>query len=312
MILAADLHLRRSRPRARKDDYRAAQERKFRHILELTQGSPPLLVAGDFFHVAEPGEELLAWVIRLLKEYGVRPVVVPGQHDLPGHSLEQAHRCGLAVLAAAGVVELLVNPQFPTIHGDCMIEGVPYGLEPEQLLPSDDELFYQVILWHHMVINEVPIWPGQVADKAHSLLRKYPQFDLIVTGDNHESFAMAETADLVKVVAEGRAPRWLINPGSMMRSRSDQIDHEPCVYRWEDGKVERLLLLFEDDVWDWAVLEEEKTVAQAGPNPFVHKLGHDWEGGLSFERNLEDTMAAEKTRPEVVEIVRACTTEEIR
>src|SRR5512135_2401330 len=107
MIMCSDLHLRTTTPRARTDDYMAAQERKFRFILEQAQKSPPLLVAGDFFHTPRPEEGLLRWTIDLLKEYDVRPVVVPGQHDMPYHSLDKMGEYGLGVLEAAGVIRLV-------------------------------------------------------------------------------------------------------------------------------------------------------------------------------------------------------------
>jgi len=306
MILAADLHLRATRPRCRKDDYRAAQERKLRFILDLARQSPPLLVAGDFFHVARPGEELLAWVIGLLDEYNVVPVVVPGQHDLPGHSLEQLHRSGVGVLEAAGAVNLIIDPKSPLWlpylyadldNTDMYVHGCPYGTEPSKTVTGHPG----VLLWHHMVINEVPIWPGQVADKAHSLLRKYPQFNLIVTGDNHESFAIAGAN-------RPGAPfkhQWIINPGSMMRMTAAQTGHRPCVYGWNNGKVKHHPLPVEDDVFDLTELEEAKG-KDARIQAFVDRLESRWEAGLSFQKNLEEFLRANPVDAETEALVRGC------
>ena len=322
MILAADLHLRRTRPRARKDDYHAAMERKFRFTLELAQKSPPLLIAGDFFEVPKPGEAMLRWVIDLLTEYGVFPFVVPGQHDLPGHSLELLHESGLGVLAAAGVVELLTdgkpywlpdhheiaNPYVPAkvTPYNIYIHGYPYGTIPDTTvvgLPG-------VLLWHHMVINQ-PLWPGQVADKAESILTKYPQFDLIVTGDNHQSFIIAQRCmpDVTHFPKDSRDTnfRYLVNPGSMMRSTSAQVDHKPCVYRYEDGSVQAIFLPIEEDVWDMDVVEHDK-VKDIRIQACVDKLaGYDLaEMGLSFIDNLNLLLKSQQVGKETERLLWSC------
>ncbi len=260
MIFAADLHIRRTPPRARIDDYFQAQERKFRFILEQAQASPPLLVAGDFFHQSRPGPYLEQWAINLLREYDVRPIVVPGQHDLPGHSLEQILDSGLGVLAAAGLIELLTDPRlfYQGKWNDLWlsITGVPYGLSP---IDSITPTINNILLWHRMVINE-PLWPGQEADKAPALLRKYPQFDIIVTGDNHTTFAIAETQKLEpgKNYDIDKCQRWIINPGSMMRMTAAQTEHRPCIFKWESEKLEQIFLPIEQDVFDLSELEQAK------------------------------------------------------
>lgn len=316
MILAADLHLRRNRPRARVDDYWLAQETKLRYTLRLGQESPPLLIAGDFFNQPRPGPFLERWVIELLKEYGIRPIVVPGQHDLPERSLGQLPDSGLGVLAAAGVIELLGIPRPGEDHSmshqaqcgpfgerpwggrdgpiNFAINGWPYDKQLQPVIGG-----FTVLLWHHMVINSEPLWPGQVADKADSILLKLPQFDLILTGDNHQTF----------VKACGRPywnkDRWLINPGSMMRMTTAQINHRPCVFKWESNEVEQIFLPIQANVFDLTQLEvkerdDDRILV------FVESLDKQWQAGFSYERSLEDFMKIQRTKPEVQFLVRKC------
>jgi DNA repair exonuclease SbcCD nuclease subunit len=291
MILAADLHLRRTTPRARTDNFFETMGRKFRFILKQAQASPPLLVAGDFFHTPRPGEGLLRWVIDLLREYKVKPIVVPGQHDLPGHSLEQIGESGLGVLAAAGVIQLLTREQFlgPGYH----IEAAAYGVTPRNK-KRQEPCHLNILLWHHMVINE-SLWPGQEADKAPAILRKYPQFDLIVTGDNHTSFT----------TMNGSTKRWLVNPGSMMRMTAAQVNHLPHVFKYENGVVTPITIPIEPDVLDLAELEAVKDKDER-ISAFVDRLSSQWEAGLSFEKNVEKFFQTNKTDPEVVALVWRC------
>ena len=54
-------------------------------------------------------------------------------------------------------------------------------------------------------------------DMAGTFLRKN-KFDLIVSGDNHQSFTHKE------------GNRLLINCGSLMRNKIDQVNHKPCIW----------------------------------------------------------------------------------
>jgi DNA repair exonuclease SbcCD nuclease subunit len=251
-------------------------------------------VAGDFFDQPRPGPFLERWVIELLKEYDIRPVVVPGQHDMPGHSLDQLSDSGLGVLAAARVIDLMSdvdNFRQWSIHS---IYGQPYGTQVDLksgIDPHPDGS--RILLWHHMVINK-PLWPGQEADKAPAILCKYPQFDIIAVGDNHTTFAIA--------APDGR---WLINPGSMMRMTAAQVGHRPCVFKWENGKLEQIFLPIAPDVLDLTDLERAKE-KDSRITAFVESLDKQYEIGLGYEKNLEEHMKINRTSSEVQKIVWEC------
>jgi hypothetical protein len=315
MILCADTHLRSTRPRARIDDYFAAQERKFRFILEQAQASPPLLIAGDLLNAARPGEGLLRWLIDLLHEYEVVPVVVPGQHDLPGHSLDQIKNSGLGVLAAAGVIWLASDPTqiwwvgsefFMNWCDRTAVVGVPYGMDPPQI-DWCGATIPKILLWHHMVINE-PLWPGQEADNVHSILKKYPQFDLIVTGDNHQTIiCIPGQNSTVGRRFVHHQNSILVNPGSTMRMTASQVEHQPCVFRYqpETGHLSQLFLPIEPDVFDLSELEAAKD-KDSRVTAFVEGLDSRWEAGLSFEKGLEEFFKANDTDPEVQKLIWRC------
>jgi len=302
MILTADWHLRRTTPRARVDNFFSSMEKKVRFILTLAQKSPPLLVAGDFFHHPKPGPFLEQWIINLLNEYKVKPIVVPGQHDLPSHSLARIQDSGLGVLCAAGAIELMLGESLGVCQSSSnyTIVGVPYGEFPPEDIKFGRDDKKRILLWHHMVINEKPLWPGQVADKATTILRKYGKlFNLIVTGDNHQTFT-----NVVK--KKGMMPNcWLINPGSIMRTTISQFDHKPCVYKYESDKIEQILLPIDDDVFD---LNEINTTKQKDERimAFVDGLNDEWEASLSFEKNLEMFFQANSVKKEVKELIWKC------
>jgi len=298
MILTADLHLRRNPPRARTDDYTTAQERKLRFILKQAQTSQPLLVAGDFFHQSRPGEGMLRWVIDLLREYKVKPICVPGQHDLPGHSLEQIGESGLGVLAAAGVIQLLCNDFLYDDDHRLSLFGQAFGSFDFDIKFLRSDTNTKILLWHHMVINN-ELWPGQEADKATAILRKYKQFNLIITGDNHQSFMVSPSSDL-----DGKE-KLLINPGSMMRMTATQVDHKPCVFKWEQGKLEQIFLPIEENVLDLTELEQTKE-RDGRISAFVERLNTQHEIGLDFQKNLEIHLQTNEIKENVKKIIWEC------
>ena len=221
--------------------------------------------------------------------------MAPGQHDLPNHNLKMIRESSLGVLAAAGVIYLLTDPNIPLI--DAMenplphysIFGCPFGTSPPDWKLSGEDLIH-VLAWHHMVVND-PLWPGQEADKALAILRNYPQFDLIVSGDNHQSFAIADPKG-----------RWLVNPGSLMRMTTAQVDHRPCIFKWDNGKLEQIFLPIEENVLDLSVADIPKDKAGRF-GAFVEQLQGGKEIGISFDDNLKQYFNENPEEPLVQELV---------
>jgi predicted phosphodiesterase len=101
---------------------------------------------------------------------------------------------------------------------------------------------------HTYACKQGNVWYDPDSVSSKTLLRKAKQFDLIITGHNHDSF-------VIKV-----GGRLLVNPGSIMRSTTKQINHKPRVYLWydEDNHVEPVFLPIEKNVLSTEVIEEKK------------------------------------------------------
>lgn len=296
MILAADSHARNAIPRARRDDFMAAQERKWRFKLELARRSPPLIEAGDLFDQARSDQELEQRLISLFREYQVEILCIPGQHDLPDHSLKQYRRSSMAVLEAAGVIRVLTKDRGPIIHmNGWAFWGCAWGEEPDETMV--DWKRRNMLIWHKMVTSD-PLWPGQELVQPGRLLRLYPQYDVMVTGDNHGT--------IVKRVKDGGRDgkgRILINPGSMMRQTAIQVDHQSCVFRLNDDMTpEQIFLPIEPDVLDLTQLNEEKA-RDSRFEAFAERLETPAELGLEFNTNLKLYLEANPVRESVRELV---------
>lgn len=288
-IFCSDLHLRETQPICRLDNVWNAQWKKVDHIRELSetysvidlqteeQNPCPVLHAGDLFDYWKPSPWLLTnTILHLPRDFRT----VYGQHDLPQHNLKLANKCGINTLKQAGRLQIL--------------NGCHWGQ-----LPSKDSFSYidhssqrKVLIWHHLTYRTKP-FPGATGGMAMGILKKYPQYDIILTGDNHQSFAVEYKG------------RWLINPGSMLRMDADQEDHLPCVYLWypKDNTIAKHLLPIEPNVISREHIEQKER-RDNRINAFISKLNNDeWKAELSFEDNLRTFETINKPSKRTMEII---------
>jgi hypothetical protein len=100
------------------------------------------------------------------------------------------------------------------------VYGYGFG-EDAREHPKSKKEHVSIMLLHALACEKAQPWVGAGAIKSRSLIKKHKGMDFIVTGDNHIPFA---------VPAAGTTHPAHINPGSMMRTTSDQRDHRPRVY----------------------------------------------------------------------------------
>jgi len=288
-ILTADLHLREDTPVARLDDYFAAQDRKIRFIADLQKAHNgiPVFDAGDLFNKWRGSPFLLQWAIRTLPDI----ITIDGNHDQSSHNRDLFEKTSLAVLKAAGVARVPTEP-ISVAEIPARIHFFPWGATLYGVQPTKPGDAKQVALVHTMTYVGRSPYPGCKDPGAGTLMEKLSGFDLIVSGHNHKNFV---------VEREGRV---LVNPGSMMRSTADQADHKPRVYLWyaEDNHVEAVFLPIEEGVVSREHIEVVEQ-REGRMSAFVERLNTDVEIGLSFERNMERHLAANRMRTRTKEII---------
>jgi DNA repair exonuclease SbcCD nuclease subunit len=284
---------------ARVDDYLVTQQEKFDFILQQTIESPPLIVAGDFLDKARPSLELLYWIMSCIIEKGIPEIlIVPGQHDLPWHSLKYWEHSGLGILNKAGLIKLLIDPNSPYIINDIAIWPCPYGCSPiDAITIRNLSKRINILVWHKMVIVKgEELWPGQTSFVAGKILRQYREYDYIVTGDNHRTFI------------ESSNNRLLINPGSMKRDEVDQFEHRPCVFKLEDGNIYKIFLPIKEGVLNNSHIIEQKE-REYRIESFLSKLNGlqlTKTDKVSFKENLKQFFTINRIEKEVEEIVWKC------
>ena len=280
-IFTADWHLREDVPECRIDDFWITQWNKVAFISELQeQHDCPVIHAGDLFNHWKPSPFLLSETIKYLP---ARFYTIHGNHDLPQHNLDLVHKCGIFTLMRAGKLAVLAQGH--------------WGVDPENWKRFESTSNFiglpkEVLVYHIMTYQGKDPWPGCTDPKAVKLLRKYPEYDLIVTGHNHKSFV------------EEYDGRLLVNPGSLTRQEADKAEHKPCVYLWyaENNTVERVDLPIEKGVVSREHIDKKEN-RDNRIDAFVSSLNSEWTGAVSFEKNVEKMLRKNKVKTSVKQIV---------
>lgn len=280
-ILTGDWHLREDTPICRIDDFWTAQWNKVDQIVELQcKYDCPVVHSGDLFDHWKPSPYLISMTLLHLPE---RFWTVYGNHDLPQHNINLAEKTGVMVLANADKLRIFEECHWlgsPTV-GSFFFPGADK--------PGIDR---NLLVWHVMTWKTKNPIPGGSDPTAKQLLKKYPQFDIIVTGHNHETFV------------EEYEGRLLVNPGALTRQTADQMDHKPCVFLWysETNSVEQVFLDCEDGVVTREHIEKVEEI-DARIAEFIDKLNSEWKVGITFEENLEQFRKASNISQPVMDII---------
>jgi len=279
-ILMSDVHLRLNTPVCRTDEeFLAAQWGKLQFIKDLQiEHDCIVFCGGDLFHHWKPAPELIT---KTMEHLPAKFYTIYGQHDLPNHSLKEQDKSGIYALKTAGALTLL--------------PGCHWGQDPKDIPPltlGNNDVSKKVLVWHKMNYQGKLPWPGCTDPKAVGLLRKYPEYDLILTGDNHKPFI------------EEYGGKILVNPGSLMRQTADQIDFKPRVYLYyaATNSVEPVFLPIKAGVVNREHLERDSQRSER-IDAFISKLDGEWQAGMSFEANLEKFFKTNEIRTSVKEII---------
>jgi len=276
-ILISDLHLTDKTPVSRMDDYIEAQKRKLEFLKKLSKenNNCPILCAGDVFDYWKASPWLCSFAYKYLPE----PFIcIPGQHDLPGHSLEEYPKSALGLMDSVGKVCVIHDWENPVVWNNLFIVGVPFGkldeFEPDKIdFPKG---MRKILLLHALVWDKRPAWSKSDCTTNELLERHGEYFDLILTGDNHQRFVVIKNGSI------------LVNPGSVMRITADQADFQPrCFLYYANYNIVRDVdFPIEKNVISREHIEE-KAQKDERIQAYIERMNKDFEMGLSFKHNLE-------------------------
>jgi len=281
LLLTGDWHFTDKPPQTRTDDYLSEWYRKF---MVLKNHNLPILQPGDLTDTPFLSYLTFRRLLSILQ--GTTIHTIHGQHDLryrnKGNTPLDALRDAYEFLRIADSIpyELEKNVYL-------------YGASFEEEIPEITTKSSLNILLIHRMISPVKSEDWH-EEEALPFLKKH-KFDLVVSGDNHKSFEAKHNH------------KRLINCGSLMRSKIDQVDHKPCYYIYDtktNGLEKHFIPITEGHkVFDMN-LKEESTERNEDLEAFVSGLSKQKEMGLNLMDNLTAYMKKNNIEEEIRDIIR--------
>ena len=313
-----DAHFTSTQPRSRRDNYPEAQAEKFQWALDymIANHVSVGVFPGDVLESARESHATTQRYIRMFLraknmyrgtwEGELEFLAIPGNHDTFYHSGDLS-KSPLGVLQAAGAIIILTAE--PYSIGPVKDNIWVYGAGWEESIPvPQDTAARNILVTHQMVVKEKLFHDQTDFVYGHDLLNKHPEYEVIISGDNHHFFTYS-TAPEVKKRGMGekvtKPRRHLINAGSLMRKTSDQQDHEPSMVIWdsETHSIEQIKLKVApvSEVYDVASIAQEKA-ANAELDAFIEQVRG---GSGSLDLDFLHTLNRLAARPDVEPAVRA-------
>jgi len=227
-------------------------------------------------------------------------ITVPGNHDLPMHNYQYYSKSALALLEKVRPAGICILKNNGIDINKLQVIGSPFGqlesfdaYNAEITSMGSSRVRRRVLVLHEMVFKKRrPTWaPNSLL--AKDLIERYgDEFDLIVTGDNHETF----TEEIDGVL--------LVNPGSMLRITADQADFQPYCYLYyaEENEVHPVRFPIQTGVHNREHLDKEQE-RDGRIAAYIEQINKDWDAGLSFRRNLWAFFEENKIPKKVREVI---------
>lgn len=308
LIACSDLHFVDTNPKRRVDNYSEVLFDKWYYLLNyaIDHNIDMIAIAGDVFDTHRASNQLIAKLIKSINSFYVPDddiiLSVLGQHDL---AFRSEHNSPMKILDTANIIKVIAATRF-------LISGRPekaiafYGCNWGEEIPQTAfkrGAHFNILLIHKMISNK-DYWHGNLQyTEALSFLKEQEDYDLIISGDNHNTFC---------VEYENRL---LINPGSLGRRNIDQVDHKPCffVYDTETRVYSQVFIPIRpaEEVFNLDAIENEKA-RDENIEKFVSSLPeyqiHSHSEYVDYiSRTLEKIKSLpEDYDPEIIEIIYEC------
>ena len=288
LLLTGDWHYTNKTPASRIDDYQQALEDKIKFIFSvaLKEKVDRIIQPGDFTDTPFLDYNNYIRLLNLISDGDIPIYTIFGQHDLKYRNkgntpLDALHH---------SLDGFYVDFEYASFD-ELDMYGVSYGEEIPKIKHPNK---FNILVIHKMLLHKKEEEWQEDYDLGIDFLNKH-KFNLIVSGDNHQSFFVEKNK------------RFLINCGSLMRSTIEQIDHHPCFYIFDTETRKYWQHMIPIKSWkecfdlEKKVKEEE---ADEKMKAFVSGLKTHKSLGLNFMDNLMTYMQKNNVDMEIQLIIK--------
>lgn len=292
LVLLGDCHLRKTNPVARTDNIWEAAKKKLNFVFDLAKEyQAPIIQAGDLTEYKYDNSSFktpfMAELLELFKpECSFYSCI--GNHDVLGNRIEEVGSTALGILNKTGRINIY-GGYSPSIKSSVPFRIKPIHWRENPFSAERNSKYFNIGVYHVMTWLGKEPYPGIEDPDAKSLLKKLDQFDLLVTGHNHETFHYTDK--------NGRS---IINPGGMLRTAADEMEKTPYCYLYniKDRSFERIEIPHEKGVIKRDHIEViEKREERL--EEFINKVKLGFSISMDYEGNLKRFMEKNKTSQQV-------------
>lgn len=296
LVAVGDLHLRKSSPLMRKDDYFETLKNKLAFILEEAQKekASAVIFPGDVFDRFDAPYSLVEYAIRVFSSYDLTYLFVFGNHDLRYHTSDKVNTPLGVLVAGIGAEKAKVLDSIPFYISSKTGRSIAlYGASWGEAVPTvvKDDSYGAILVTHWPITVEQIPWEIPNLVTANAFMQQHPDYDLFITGDNHNLFT----------VTNDKSGQDLINLGSVGRQTIQQLEHVPSIAKITIHMGCRPTYVvepipIEQDVWAEGA-DSHFSVQEAQVQRFVESMRKEFNPELSFVDNLQNAIT---TAPEGV------------
>jgi len=278
-IFTSDWHIRSNSPVCRKDDFFQIQKKSLEVLRDVSlQEKAVIVVAGDIFDQARPdkSQELENMLIDIFSSCKV--YFISGNHDLVYHRFENLDKCSVGVLSRQPNWFLLDRFEDEFLSGFSFNEEVQSNGKRILILHT----FCDKTKNPFIASSETP----------SSLFQKYPEYNLIVTGDNHKGFV------------EKKRNKILFNPGCLVRQSVNEKYYKPQAFLFDPTNDEYEIIELPDS--DEGVIDDSHLIIQKERDERLEKFIKRFQDGerileLDFRNNVLNFIKENKISKKVEE-----------
>lgn len=284
MIVTADWHLKATMPRCRKDENWIDTQRKIlSQVVSISKNKKaPVFVVGDIFDSnSDTSFECISMVQELADELGTLHILA-GNHDLPYHSSENIRKSAIGILLNSNKVHLIKD-----FFEDLDVSASNFD--------EEDDHDAQIVFKHTLTLPEKnPLFESETPE---TLKRKFPNAKWIFTGDYHKDFC-------VSVGKNEEDKCYVINPGCLIREKSDFKDYQCGVYYvdTEEEIIEFIPIIDDEELVDDSYITVQNEREERIDN-FVNKIKDTKTISLDFIENVNRQLLENKFSNEFVDTV---------
>ncbi len=280
LVYTTDEHITTNPPVCRSDNFLETLKRKLLWLRDFCEKHNATHITGGDITDKDiyKSTNYLLDTINFLNEYYLPTIGIAGNHCLRYNSMKFLEKSIIKTLISSGMLHLLMEPY--EVCEDVWLHGYNFG---EELVHPDMSIYSEeskhIMIYHGYTTNDK-------ADKtnglyAEDLMYEFPEFDMFLTGDNHEEFVVEKDGQV------------LINGGSFYRGTIKQKDVQPHVWLidTEDLSYEAIPVPIEEGVISTEhkdIVETKKGIMDSVVNTVKENDGVS----VSFETEIDELIEA--------------------